>query len=485
MSMNWDSLLCQERLRQLLHSSPPDHSGHPSPAEKEPSERPDPDIRSAFEKDYDRSLFSTPVRRLQDKTQVFPLEPNDSVRTRLTHSLEVSNIARGLATRVADRLYEEKEISAEQKSHVVWIAQTCGLIHDLGNPPFGHAGEDAMRQWLSSHFGRSPSSELTPSQKADFERFEGNAQTLRLITRLQMTADFTGLNLTLGTLSAACKYIAAADEPNSDGHQEKKKPGYFRSEIELVKQVWGRVGTSGKRNPITYLVEAADDIVYSVIDLEDGIKKNVLSWALLKKLLAPEAADFVKEPEAFVEKRATESEFRRLDSEPSAFVELQGQQLEEARMTILRTKLIAEHMEAAVKKFEAEYDDIMQGRFHGELTDNPFSRPIMASCKQIARELVFSTPSILKLEIMGREVIRDLMTLFWEGASLRDPERKGWFPNKIYDLFSRNYRTVYEAEAKKGELPREYLQLQLVADQICGMTDSYACNLHNDLTNAR
>ena len=152
-----------------------------------------PDHREQFERDFDRAVFSTPVRRLQDKTQVFPLDPNDSVRTRLTHSLEVSTVCRGLARAVAIQLLKTGRIEGNMDRQIEAIAATCGLIHDLGNPPFGHAGEDAIRAWFDSHFAKDPalkSLSLDSQCTQDFLRFEGNAQTIRLVTKLQVLSTY-------------------------------------------------------------------------------------------------------------------------------------------------------------------------------------------------------------------------------------------------------------------------------------------------------
>src|SRR5579863_2314143 len=171
------------------------------------------DHREQFERDYDRAVFSSPVKRLQDKAQVFPLEPHDAIRTRLTHSLEVSSVARGLATRASTWLLAQKEIVPDMDRQIEAIAATCGLIHDIGNPPFGHSGEDAIRAW----FRREENDALlrknlkSEQQIQDFLNFEGNAQSLRLVTTLQVLADRSGLNLTFGTLSAMCKYVAPSD----------------------------------------------------------------------------------------------------------------------------------------------------------------------------------------------------------------------------------------------------------------------------------
>ena len=219
MRMKWPDLLNHSRRRQTT-----------SPA----------DPRIEFERDFDRSVFSTPVKRLQDKAQVFPLEEHDAVRTRLTHSLEVSSVARGLAARGAKWLLEQGEISTGMDRSIEAIAATCGLIHDLGNPPFGHAGEDAIRAWF-----RRPEREKClqtslegEQQIQDFLKFEGNAQSLRLVATLQILADYNGLNLTFGTLSALCKYVAKSDEADKTAtNRAYRKPGYFASEEDIVEQI--------------------------------------------------------------------------------------------------------------------------------------------------------------------------------------------------------------------------------------------------------
>lgn len=198
--MDWNTLLCADRLRSLQEANDrPKLEAHKS--------------REEFDRDYDRAIFSTPVRRLQDKTQVFPLDPNDSVRTRLTHSLEVSTLARGLARRICYELVDRSQLDQKHCRSIESIAATCALIHDIGNPPFGHAGEQSIAQWFREN--EEQLGGLNTQQKLDFTNFEGNAQTIRIVTKLQVLADFHGLNLTVGCLSAALKYTAASHRPQN------------------------------------------------------------------------------------------------------------------------------------------------------------------------------------------------------------------------------------------------------------------------------
>src|SRR5579863_5492464 len=252
-----------------------------STARAGPSDHPVGD-RTEFEDDLGRVVFSAPVRRLQDKTHVFPLEPHDSVRTRLTHSLEVSNVARDLSQAACRRLADRIPHGCAQA--VPTIAAACTLLHDVGNPPFGHAGEKAIQDWFIGKLYEVPAlaarfvdaSGFLPAAQ-DFIQFDGNAQMVRLATRLQVLSDSDGLNLTFGTLSAACKYVVSARDTDPGIH-ERSKPGFFETERELICRVQRETGTGVSRNPITYLVEAADDIVNVCIDLEDGVRKRVFRW---------------------------------------------------------------------------------------------------------------------------------------------------------------------------------------------------------------
>ena len=441
------------------------------------------DDRNEFERDFDRAVFSTPVKRLQDKAQVFPLEPHDAVRTRLTHSLEVSSVARGLAIRSAKWLLEKNKISKGDDRSIEAIAATCGLIHDLGNPPFGHAGEDAIRYWFNQSEQKKLLRQKLGNEEQhiqDFLKFEGNAQTLRLVAKLQVLADYSGLNLTFGTLSALCKYVASSDQADKEAPDHAhSKPGYFASEAELVKKIRDATGTGAARNPICFLVEAADDIVYLAADVEDAVKKKVLSWEKLRCLLL-KATD----SDSMTDALNLKDKILKVGCSEG----LDGPD-DDIKAAAFRTAAISVMVRDAFEVFKVRYDKIMHGQFLGELLKESKSGELEGCLRKIGINHVYPTRSTLTLELMGRQVIGNLMDIFWEGARVLStterPDTSG-FAGKIGALFSENYLRVFRHSATgRIGLPEEYHRLQLVTDYICGMTDSFAKRLHADLFNGR
>jgi len=475
--LDWRALLSTVRQRELA-------GGAPSSAGES-------DARSAFERDYDRALFSTPVRRLQDKAQVFPLEPNDSVRTRLTHSLEVSSISRQLARRVGHTLHERGDLDdAADVDAIATIAATCGLLHDLGNPPFGHAGEAAMSAWFRGTATQLGSSldELSEQQRQDLLNIEGNAQTIRLVTRLQVLADWHGLNLTAGTLAALGKYVAPSHRASRD-HEDHamSKTGFYASEADLIARVRSATGLARSRHPITYLVEAADDICYSVVDLEDGVKKGAVDWSTIRATILQRA-----EP-ADLAARCLDDAQRRIEESPLPNAGL-GRSFDEACIQAFRTRIVGETTRGAVEAFLRHYELMMHGTYRGELIKDaePEIAALVRACKQAGKLHVYDAPDVVHREIMGQRVLHELMDLFWRAAAAFEPS---WLrptgdvvltsmPAKIYSMISGNYRTVFEQALRDGAVPATYARLQLVADHVCGMTDTYACTLHRELMNA-
>lgn len=483
--MEWDKLLSDKRVSAFF-------------VEPEPREK---NNRTEFERDYDRAIFSTPVRRMHDKAQVFPLEPNDSVRTRLTHSLEVSTVARDMARVIGSWLdKDKKEIDEKQAKAIESIAATCGLIHDLGNPPFGHAGEEAVAEWFKEKNKQkdflvfSNAGNRKKQLRNDFLKFEGNAQTLRLVSKLQILSDLYGLNFTCATMSVACKYMASSDTIDKNYH-EKKKVGYFASEELIMDLVRNETGTGESKNPITFIVEAVDDIVFSVVDLEDGVKKGVVDWKMLEKLLR----DYSEGNNEILEACFERAE-KLVAKDP--LVKLKGKSRDEAMAQAFRVWAIGESVYAAIETFKEKYEDIMNGDYHNELFEDSKTCSLIKACKKVGVNHVYCVEQVIKKEVMARRVIHDLMDIFWEGVLgvLKKQDERTRFEKGIYNLMSENYRTVFENAQNppkvldeyravwnksrgKTKLPENYCCMQLVTDYICGMTDTFACTLHRQLTN--
>lgn len=458
--MNWQNLLSIKRWRELSVGLG--------------SVRSSEEFRTEIERDYGRCAFSTAVRRLQDKAQVFPLIQHDAVRTRLTHSIEVSSVARDLCTAIGRWLCKEKALPDDSGHALETIGATCGLIHDLGNPPFGHAGEQAIQQWYVEKFGSNHFKDGEKALNQDFAEWNGNAQTIRLVSKLQLLSDKYGLNLTAATLSASFKYLVRASEIDETRH-EYSKPGFFTSEFDVVTAVRNEVGSGDSRNPITYLVEAADDIVYCTVDLEDGLKKHVFQWFELEKELTDTIGSSLQFDEAL--KKARE---KIGTSVPES---LRDYSLVQA----FRNYVIGVLVPSVIQEFKSRYESIMQGNYHGELTVDCKAAHLLEACRSFLKRHVYRADEILRLELMGRQVIGDLLTVFWEGASKSGPGAKGKeFFEKAYLLMSDNYRTVFEQNL--GDTNRvvseEYCRIQLACDYVAGMTDTFASNLHKRLFNA-
>jgi dGTPase len=456
-TVDWKTLLCPERLRATT---------------KEPEER-----RGEIHRDYGRVVFSTPVRRLQDKAQVFPLEPIDAVRTRLTHSLEVSSVARGLAHVVARELQEQQKVTPEQAYDIETIAATCGLMHDLGNPPFGHAGETAIRDWFKNRKASFWKFDKTRSKryKQDLLNFEGNAQTLRLLTKLQILSDRSGLNLTVATLSASLKYTAGSGDlgKHAGHHHSRKKLGYFTSEESTVSKIRDMTGTGKSRNPITFLVEASDDMCYAVVDIEDAIKKGVISWRELHDDMTSSGSGQERALLLDCAQKAKE----RIDK---AKIPLRGRSRDEALVQYFRTLVIVKGQDAVRKTFLLKYDEIMAGHYDREILYDSDAACLFKFLKEdIGGRYIYNAKGTLRLELLGRNVIHFLMDTFWQME--RSEETKS-FRQKTYNLLSQNYRTVFEKPTPDEErLPETYRKALLLTDYICGMTDSFALNLRREL----
>ncbi|MGO5127509.1 deoxyguanosinetriphosphate triphosphohydrolase [Bacillus cereus] len=493
------------------------------------------DKRNAFENDFDRITFSSSLRRLQDKAQVFPLEKKDYVRTRLTHSLEVSTLARSLGISVGRSLNEkEKEFTEDNMAEMSAILACAGLIHDIGNPPFGHFGEQAIRDWFKDYFTDDIDrkkernlthnikikdvenySELSEQQKQDFLNFEGNAQALRLLTKLNFFIDDKGMNLTYGVLSSIIKYPKKSTEVGKVKEDiAYKKMGYFEAEEELFNEISKKVGIGSKRNPLTFLLEAADDIAYKAADIEDGLNKGVLTYEIIHSKLE----SLIPEKELKVYKETYNEIIKRNQEQSKGKVEL-GKELkiffedkcnyqmlsslegyyakaqeigyeDPSTYAIQRFRVSVQGimMNAVVKSFMNNLEDIMCGEFRTELLKVSDANEISEALKQLAIEHIFKDKNVVRLEILGHRVICGLLDIFVPAVLSKDYLNTSTKHGKIYHLISTNYKFV-NREYHCGEWGKDpsylYNRLLLVTDFICSMTDSYALELYQELTGVK
>lgn len=435
-------------------------------------------VRSEIERDYDRILYAAPVRRMADKTQVFPLERNDVVRTRLTHSHEVANLARAAGI---DLVFNHAVASSYPHAmrDLPTLLATLGLAHDLGNPPFGHQGERAMQDWFGQHAERIFAAEygLSEAMRQDFLRFEGNAQTLRLLTKLQIINDDFGLNLTYATLAGLLKYPVASDQVDRR-HAVSRKHGFFQSEAILVEEVWRATGlSSGQRHPLTFILEACDDIAYCVLDAEDAVKKRLVSFADILAFLRHAAGD-----DATVQWVCNEAEREHLEYRE---VGLSPNELNDISMQVFRIRAIGVLMRALTDAWLRNQAVILSGAFRDELLAVSSANVFISTLRQFNQRHVYRHPRVLEVELHGFEVIHELMDMLWfaitdrEAGSPADAPRRTPFAAYAYGRISENYRRVFESP--RNPMPMRYREAQLLSDMIAGMTDSYAVALCEEL----
>lgn len=507
--LTWKKLLSTRRL------SLPGSEARPCP--------PDPSLakpaygRTETERDHDRILFATPTRRLGDKTQVFPLERNESVRTRLTHSHEVSNLARSCGTHLVygplwQKILDDRgdseaaDIDLVRRAIPAMLA-AVGLAHDMGNPPFGHQGEEAIRQWIRSREGelfnvaerqrqqlgesgaglvRADLERLSLRHKEDFRKFEGNAQTLRTVTRLQVVRDGRGLNLTFGTLAALMKYtVGSTDTDKKGGNASKGKVGVYASESELVSVIQSETGLApGIRHPLAFLMEACDDAAYSVVDAEDAVKKGIVSFADL--------LTWLKESDEFADP-LVEHLVERVDEEcrPARSIGLPPSELNDVSMQLFRTHAIGAIMNAVMERFTDAYDTIMDGGYQVSLIEDSKAGALCRVMKRFDRLHAYMNRQVLEIELRGFNTLDGLMSMLWRGITERevfsDPasKRTSPFARYAYGRISENYKRVFEGREGEGGIgatqPMRYRELQLLTDMVAGMTDQYALDLHREL----
>lgn len=441
--------------------------------------------RNEFDKDYDRIIYSSSLRRLQDKAQVFPLQENDFTRTRLTHSMEVASLGRSMAWNIGTWLVENEVLTDfwEAKELASLVEVSC-LVHDLGNPPFGHYGEDIIRNWFNKWF-KSESftelqksyiedglGELTPQQENDFKYFEGNAQAIRILSKLQFLNDQYGANFTYGTLATLMKYPwSSIDEKTI----EKQKFGYFYSEEELYKDLHTKVGIGGRRHPATYILEASDDIAYLTADIEDGVKKGVVDWELVYREISSYLEEYHKDAYLTLEKYRKQAISNNVPDRD--LVNIQN----------FKVSIQGIMINSVIEAFKENYDDIMMGNFKGSLLEVSEAKDLEGKLKNISRQYCYNNNEVLTLELVGDRVLTELLDLFVNAVVLIKKKPKTRLrEEKIFHIISQNFKHIQslDSEGKPNvefeKLPL-YNRLLLVTDFVSGMTDSYAVNLHQKL----
>jgi len=414
--------------------------------------------RTAYQQDYDRIVFTSAFRRMKDKTQVFPLSKSDYVRTRLTHSLEASCVGRSLGAVVGREIIARHGLRDVESGDFGAIVAAACLAHDIGNPPFGHAGEDAIREWFrdSGLLDRHP---FTPAQRADFERYEGNAQGFRILTRLQNPAN-PGLQLTSAVLATFTKYPRPSQLAAELDGKSGKKFGFFQQDAEAFGRVarsTGLVeripGTAWRRHPLAFLVEVADDTCYLIVDLEDAARLGFVPYKDAECLLAELAGNAISG--------------RRLDRlhDPKE------------RLEYLRAKAIGRLLDSAAAVFLENEDAILRGEFDDELLDqSPVAIPLQAILK-LAKETIYNARPALEIETAGFEVLGGLLSLFADaveaGAGLARLTTRDRMLLKLLPA-------QFLGHGGQPD-PDPYVRLLQVADFVAGMTDSYAVDMYRKL----
>ncbi len=414
------------------------------------------DIRNAFQRDYDRIIFSNIFRRLQNKTQVFPLPGSQMVHNRLTHSLEVASVGRSIARLVSKSLAEKfgNDFLNEIYDIDIIVSAAC-LAHDLGNPPFGHSGEETISSYFTDGPGLKLKDMIPEYQWSDLASFEGNANAFRQLTHQFAGRRQGGMSLTYATLATLVKYPYPSY--NKGG---KKKYNIFHSEKETFKKVMDNCGIICLdednfvyvRHPLSYMMEAADDICYLILDMEDAHKRGIVETHKIDRFFT----SFFKEEETwFFERKKSIYETVTDDNE---------------RMAFLRATVINKLVDCVAKVFVDNYDDIMNGRFDKALVAHlpEHEKNAMDKCREFSLKNIYRHPSVVKVELTGFNVIGSLVDEFVKAALE---------PNKVYNkkLLS------LIPEQFKNDNEDLYSRIQIVLDYISNMTDLYAVQLYKDL----
>lgn len=447
--MNWQQLLSS--LRELNLS--PEAAASINTDENDARQG-----RTAFHKDHDRIVFSSSFRRLDRKTQVHPLSENDHVHSRLTHSLEVSCVGRSLALEVAEGL-KDKLPQGYDRGDLGAIVQAACLAHDIGNPPYGHTGEDAIRHWFRDPANKALMQGLSELEKLDLQTFEGNAQGLRIVTQVESHRFNGGMRLTHATLGSFLKYPWTVEHAAVEG-AKLGKFGCYQSELPILKQVANTLGlipvadNKWCRHPLVYLVEAADDICYGIVDLEDAIEMGILHYQEVEDLLRPLFAN----------------------SWPKHLAELEQADNERRRLSLLRSKAMKVLVAEVSRIFIVNEEKLLAGSFSADLISHchPDVRDVVQGAKQLAKQKIFKDPRKLAIEIGAYSTLAALLSIFLTAAN-------EVVNNKDKPQAQLSYKTSRVMELLGGSAPQAdwslYQAYMRVMDFVAGMTDNYAADI--------
>lgn len=436
--MDWNRLICDKRFGLEDYHDP--RRG----------------VRSDFQRDYDRLVFSSPFRRLQNKTQVFPLPGSIFVHNRLTHSIEVACVGRSLATETAIVLRERHGAQpwAGKIDAIGEIVAAGCLAHDLGNPPFGHSGEKAISTFFSEGAGRELQSELTPGQWADLTHFEGNANAFRLLTHRFKGRRPGGFAMTYSTLASIVKYpyeSVLAGNKNKFGFFTSERADFSRvaDELGMLRRPSADGSLRYARHPLVYLVEAADDICYEVMDIEDAHKLGLLATGEVTELLLS-----FFEPER---RSRIVDNMERVD-DPNE------------KIDYLRSSVIGVLVNACARTFTDNEEAILAGDFEGCLVEHipEREREGYRACNALSWDKIYKTPDVVDLELAGTSIITFLMEKLIHAVRYPDLNYSQLLLSKVPHQ--------YEVDA-----PTLYGKVQAVVDHVSGMTDVYALDLYRRL----
>lgn len=429
-------------------------------------------LRTSFLRDYDRIIFSSAFRRLQNKTQVFPLPGPVFVHNRLTHSLEVASVGRSLGKAVGDALAAKyPDVGEDFKEFYKYelpsvIAAGC-LAHDIGNPPFGHSGEDAIRTFFRELTGEAKQrfeDKLTENQQRDFLYFEGNANAFRTLTHSFNENSTGGFRLTYATLASIIKYPSDSLSGFNKQQLVTKKSGFFDSEIDTYTHIARELGIPRldpqrniyARHPYVYLVEAADDICYRVIDFEDAHRLNIISINTIKDLFL----SFFDEEKGYDTRDRIEETFNKINDDNQ-------------KVQFLRAKLINLLINRVSSVFMEKETDLLNGTVAKALIDYLPERELklIKTIDAFSVEHIYNHRSVVEIEIAGYNVIGELLKEFFAAVITPKSPKSG----KLLQLISKQFVVT-------GQPDKLYQDTQSVVDFISGMTDLYAVDIFRKVT---